>query len=42
VNTFEDPEKVAPVAFDEVATTDAGVRFALPPLACAALSLDLT
>ena len=42
VNTFDDPEAVTPVAFDEVTTTDAGIRFALPPLACAALTLDLT
>jgi alpha-L-arabinofuranosidase len=42
VNTFEDPGAVAPVGFDEVATTSAGVRFALPPLACAALTLGLT
>ena len=42
VNTFEDPAAVAPVGFDEVATTSGGVRFALPPLACAALTLGLT
>jgi alpha-N-arabinofuranosidase len=42
VNTFEDPAAVAAVGFDDAETTGSGIRFALPPLACAALTLDLT
>ena len=41
-NSFETPDAVSAVGFEQVTTTETGARFELPPMSFAALTLDLT
>ena len=41
-NSFETPDAITAITFDAVTTTETGVRFELPPMSFAALTLELT